>query len=1076
MVLGLAQRVVGDWHLAEDVFQASFLLLARKASTIRRPDALSAWLHEVAFRLALRAKKGRLRRQEREANATAATPADPFDELTGRELLAILDEELCKLPETYRLPMILCGLEGLSQEEAARRLGCPAGAVKGRLERGRVRLRRNLQNRGLSLPGVLAGPLLAAGMASVSPALADTTCKAALNGCSGSPAALALADAAIKAFLFARMKWAVTLVIVMGTLGIGARWLALATSAPGDKSKIQAERPAGARSPATTSGQRLDPYGDSLPAGAVLRLGTLQQRAAGAKLALSPDGKTIIGVRGGSYVSSWDVQTGKLLRKWVIPAQTDMAELSADGRLLAVPAPTFAGIQVWEVATGKLALTIPIKGAQFLHLGGFSQDGKRFTATVDAKKSSRNSICVWELEPVRKVFNMELAQGDSSSMPFFSPDGKRLLVWLISANLCCLDIASGKRLWQTKGYFPNSIVFTPDGKILFTSPTEPALDAATGLPVRLEKPPPVSIEQKLAVSPDGRTLLIAGKDIVVWDLENGKKLRTLTEPGPVALFTPDSKAVITNKGVLQRWELATGKAVYPDNFHQGHVAEVAKLVFSTDGKRLASASWDGSVRVWDTVTGLAKHVWRHPVPEQQILVRSNSPGDHGLDLSPDGRWVAAADTNETVRVWDAVLGKEVCSIPLRGNAGMVPFDHQVLHLHVAPGGDKVMALYGPPPGFRGTGNGMVLENNFTMATWSLPTGALLKSYSTPETDFRLSALSRDGTTLISKGQVIEASTGHKRCRLQGFVGDEARGLVISPDGALAAGHVIKMPRAKGATITNSGIHVWEIATGKEVARIRTKRLLGPLVFHPDNRMLAVDDEEGVRLFNVNTGRVVFSRQMPEKILAQATSGYGYASSMAFSPDGGRLATGLPDGTILLWELALAHAPVEPLGVKEVESLWGDLRSPSAATAWRAVWRLSDSPKDALAILSQQLKVVQPISAMVTDPLLTKLESDSFRLRETAAKRLKELGVLAEPALQQRLVSSSSLEMRRRIETLLNALTEPLSQEILQQLRGVRVLARIQLPETDRMLVKLAAGVPSAHVTKAAQAALRFHGR
>src|SRR5205814_10454760 len=138
--------------------------------SLRRPESLPAWLHGVAFRLALRARKAGARRRHEEAQARAASPGrDPLDELTARELLAVIDEELNRLPDHHRLPLILCGLEGLSQDEAAQRLGWSPGSLKGRPERGRQRLRRSLAKRGLTLPAAFAGTLLAGTQATALP-------------------------------------------------------------------------------------------------------------------------------------------------------------------------------------------------------------------------------------------------------------------------------------------------------------------------------------------------------------------------------------------------------------------------------------------------------------------------------------------------------------------------------------------------------------------------------------------------------------------------------------------------------------------------------------------------------------------------------------------------------------------------------------------------------------------------------------------------------------------------------------------------------------------------------------------
>src|SRR5262245_13432949 len=110
MVLRLCRRVLADRHAAEDAFQAAFLVLARRAATIRRPESLAAWLHGVAYRVALKARAADARRHELTASdlVLAARHADPLAELSARELLTILDDEVRRLPEVYRLPVLLC--------------------------------------------------------------------------------------------------------------------------------------------------------------------------------------------------------------------------------------------------------------------------------------------------------------------------------------------------------------------------------------------------------------------------------------------------------------------------------------------------------------------------------------------------------------------------------------------------------------------------------------------------------------------------------------------------------------------------------------------------------------------------------------------------------------------------------------------------------------------------------------------------------------------------------------------------------------------------------------------------------
>ena len=133
LVFHVCRRVLGDVHDAEDAFQAAFLVLARKAARVHPREALAAWLHGVARRVALKARSARARKL-REAQSAAALPADPrsdpLAELSARELLMIIDEEVQRLPEVYRLPVILCCLEGRSLEEAARQLASSPAAAK----------------------------------------------------------------------------------------------------------------------------------------------------------------------------------------------------------------------------------------------------------------------------------------------------------------------------------------------------------------------------------------------------------------------------------------------------------------------------------------------------------------------------------------------------------------------------------------------------------------------------------------------------------------------------------------------------------------------------------------------------------------------------------------------------------------------------------------------------------------------------------------------------------------------------------------------------------------------------------
>src|SRR6516162_11076420 len=220
MVLRVCQHVLGNRHDAEDAFQATFLILARKAANVRPTGCLAGWLHGVASRVALGARTAARRRGAALTldGAPRDPRPDPLAELTARDTLRVLEEEVQRLPEAYRLPVTLCCLHGLTQEEAARQLGWTPGSVKGRLERGRARLHARLARRGLTLPAALAAAELSRDPAPA--ALTAATARQALAFAAGQEApgpATLLAEGVLRATTLGRLKVAVALLL----LGVG---------------------------------------------------------------------------------------------------------------------------------------------------------------------------------------------------------------------------------------------------------------------------------------------------------------------------------------------------------------------------------------------------------------------------------------------------------------------------------------------------------------------------------------------------------------------------------------------------------------------------------------------------------------------------------------------------------------------------------------------------------------------------------------------------------------------------------------------------------------------------------------
>jgi RNA polymerase sigma factor (sigma-70 family) len=233
MVLRLCRRVLGNVADAEDAFQATFLILCRKAASLSPRDSLAGWLHAIAYRAAQKARVAGARQRKHEGRAAAAQPGAPLDQLTLREMIEALDRELARLPDKFRAPLVLCYLEGLTRDEAARRLGWPPGLLKSRLEQARERLGARFASRGLTLPAALAATLLgeAAASAAVPGALLNSAVRAATAFTAGAEATAVSAPVAaitrgvMRDMFLSKFKGVLGVLVVL--VGIGAGLVAV---------------------------------------------------------------------------------------------------------------------------------------------------------------------------------------------------------------------------------------------------------------------------------------------------------------------------------------------------------------------------------------------------------------------------------------------------------------------------------------------------------------------------------------------------------------------------------------------------------------------------------------------------------------------------------------------------------------------------------------------------------------------------------------------------------------------------------------------------------------------------------
>jgi RNA polymerase sigma factor (sigma-70 family) len=247
MVLGVCRQFLHDPHDIDDAFQATFLVLVRKARSIRQRELLGAWLYGVAHRVALRARQVSSRRPGLVPDVSVGPDSS---ELERREQIAVMHEEIDRLPEKYRVPIILCYLEGLTHDQAAERLRWPVGTVRGRLARGRDRLRDRLTRRGWETS---AGVLSAVGkpgkvMAAVPEGLLRTTVQAASQVAKGkviggvvSAQALTLMKGVLHTMFLSKVKW-VAAVVVIGALTVGSGVLAIQATEPRPIDATQRDR------------------------------------------------------------------------------------------------------------------------------------------------------------------------------------------------------------------------------------------------------------------------------------------------------------------------------------------------------------------------------------------------------------------------------------------------------------------------------------------------------------------------------------------------------------------------------------------------------------------------------------------------------------------------------------------------------------------------------------------------------------------------------------------------------------------------------------------------------------------
>jgi RNA polymerase sigma factor (sigma-70 family) len=916
LVWGVCRRILRHAHDAEDAFQATFLVLARQAATVRKQSSVGSWLYGVASRLSWQLRK-RLARRSTEAlgdRVDASGQPEPHQEVSLREALTILDEEVAQLPEKYRGPIVLCHLQGKTTEEAARELGSAVGTLRTRLVRARELLQGRLRRRGIAAPAVAITVLAAAEIAgaAVPPTLPPRTLGAALSFVGWGSGAISvetlhLARGLLRSSLMQQLKWWALGLAALALLGGGAT--AILPTGPSDTPRAEADppQPGEKAEPGPVAARdATDLHRDPLPVGALARLGTVRFRH-GARVncaSVSPDGQLLATAGQDGNVRLWEVATGSEVGV-LTKERTNLccAVFSPDGKTLAVGGEET--IRLWDVAARRVLWEQKQQRGQ--NDLAFAPDGKSLTAAgPDGGLRRWDTATGKPLQdsapaPIHCLYGtVPLRDGQSVITAVFEcRPGKESNV---QAVLSVREVATGKVLRRLgEAGVPAYTVYHASfdhGQLIALSPDDTTLavvsenqgvhavtlyDLATGKEQRRLQIQEGEISC-LAFAPDGKTIAAGDKQghLHLWESKTGKELLTLAaHPDALRtmLFLPGGKelATLSDDGVIRLWDPGTGKEARP---RDGCLSAVSSLAVPADGKAVFTGGQESVVRRWDPATG--KELGRF---------EGIAGGAYGIACSADGKTLAAADQQYEIALWDVASGKVV----RRWTTGP---DHNAELVAFAPDG-KSLATSGMD-GFVGL--------------WDPSTGKELRRMKTGHHYFsKRLAFSSDGKLLAASNQGVmvrlwETATGNERLVIE--VGNEpAEALAFAPDGSLLAaacrdGHVrvyetVPEPAKKISLISrleDGQSATVEVATAKELHRLEGPGHQGCAVaFSPDGRLLAAGGGDGmVHLWDTATWR-------PRGVLRGHK---GHVTAVAFLSNE-RLVSASADTTVLVWDVAAA---------------------------------------------------------------------------------------------------------------------------------------------------------------------------
>jgi RNA polymerase sigma factor (sigma-70 family) len=920
MVLDVCRRWLDDPHDVEDAFQATFLILVRKAGSLRDRTALSSWLYGVSLRVARRARSHAARRRSRERPMAfdLAQRCSAATKEASREVRAILDEELARLPESQRTAVVLCLVEGLTHEEAARSLGWPLGTVKSRLAAARKKLVKRLTRRGLAPGGIAIGTAFGELRceAAVPTDLARRTLNTALyfvteTSIEGGavPASIAsLVRGVIGAMAMTRLKSIAIVLAALGTVVWAAPAFLVARQDP-PLSQPRSSPTSKATSP-TSSALLIDRYGDPLPPGASLRLGTVRFRRDGTinRIVYSPDGKFVVTDLAEKFLQVWDAQDGRMLRRLDVGIENFCDfRFSPDGKTIAAVGSQLEPekrLPVYRVtfvdfATGRQLAKSEWHQQRDVWRLAFSPDGKTVAT------SGAEGFRLWNIATCEQLLEVLLKHTIDRSIDFSPDPASHLLAFTDDAAVCLWDLGSKKvvrRLNHDENEYVTCFAFSFDG-------TRVASAGRIG-EVRLWKVDDGSLLHRfksqalkprahyipaLSFSPDGTALAATFQtgNLVLWDMMTGRESQpfptcTLVY-GPLA-FSPDGQTIATRGGtsVLHLWDRTTGKdrLATPD----AHEDIVGALLFLDGGKTLVSGSDDRTVRIWDLTGSPGRGTHQRMVLRHQGWVRT-------MAVSPDEKMLVTGTSypgEDSVYLWDLTTGDKRWTIPSRG-AGIHP-----VAVQFSLRGDAVTAGWSD-----GTVRSWdVVSRRETSASQPAPAEGAGKDF--PGNSVHTGVLSPDGKKMGTIGKAGVRITDLANSP-RAVTSQSGNAMAVSPDGKTvviaARGRAKQITLADGRTRSDgtradSTISWVDSESGQERREIVIpESYVNSLAFSPDGHFVAAGTS-----FQWERGVIHIYRLRDKKEVQTIPTPCRPTLGLAFTPDGKQLVAGMSDTSILIWDL------------------------------------------------------------------------------------------------------------------------------------------------------------------------------